>query len=254
MKQGKWILYVIVTVIIVSGISCVPLSKVKYFNDIDEITEPVSNPRMLKKIMPNDNLYIKVLSIDEQSNTLFNANQGNAGLQLLISYPVDEDGNINFQFVGNIQVKGLTVNEASAKIQSVISEYIPRSSVIVRFVENKVSLLGQVENEGVYTFTQDNINIYEAIALAGGITQHGDRKSIVLIRQQGDKILHHKIDLTNSKIAGKDVFYILPNDVIVVEPRKSLAWNYNNPTFTTLLTTLTTVIAVVALIFNATSN
>jgi polysaccharide export outer membrane protein len=98
--------------------------------------------------------------------------------------------------------------------------------------------------QGVFSFTQDKLNIYEAIALGGGLTRYGNRKNIILIRQEGDKIMHYKLNLSDSKIAGKDYYYIIPNDVVVVEPLKSLSTSYQNITFTTILTSITTLIAV----------
>jgi polysaccharide biosynthesis/export protein len=229
--------------------SCVSYNKVRYFTDIDEITEPATIPRDQKLIMPFDRLYIKVLSIDEATNRIFDANQGNAGLQVMISYLVDRNGNIDFPFVGNISVGGLSISQASTKIQSALSAYVPKTSIIVRFIDNKVTVLGQVENEGSYTFTEDKLTVYEAIARGGGITQYGDRRNVVLIRQEGDKIMHHKINLSDSKIASKDYYYILPNDVIIVEPMKAISWSYNNGAFTTALTAITSFIALYVVLF-----
>jgi polysaccharide export outer membrane protein len=193
--------------------------------------------------MPFDNLYIKVLSIDEQQNRLFDANQGNAGLQVMITYLVDKNGNIDFPFVGSVNLAGLTINQASIKIQTALSEYVPKTSIIVRFIENKITIMGQVEHQGIFPFTQDKLNIYEALALGGGISLHGNRRNVVLIRQEGDKIVFRKINLTDSRIASKENFFILPNDVLVVEPMKSIGWIYNTAIFSTVLTTITTIIA-----------
>ncbi len=110
-----------------------------------------------------------------------------------------------------------------------------------------MSLLGEVQQQGVYTFSQDKLNIYEALALGGGITRYGNRKNVILIRQEGDKIMHHKLNLSDSKIASKDFYYILPNDVIVVEPLKSISTSYQNITYTTILTSITTLVAVLLL-------
>jgi polysaccharide biosynthesis/export protein len=233
----------IIGLMIIVATSCVSYNKVRYFTDINKIEGPVVNPREQKLIMPYDNLYIKVLSIDEQQNRLFDANQGNAGLQVMISYLVDNDGNIDFPFVGNLNVAGLTINQASTKIQTALSEYVPKTSIIVRFMENKVTIMGMVDHQGVFQFIQDKLNIYEALALGGGITQNGDRRNVVLIRQEGDKIIHNKINLTDSRIASKDYYYILPNDVLIVEPMKSIFWNYNNSTFSTIMATITSAIA-----------
>ncbi len=99
-------------------------------------------------------------------------------------------------------------------------------------------------NKGVYSFSQDKLNIYEALALGGGLTRYGNRKNVILIRQEGEKIMHHKLNLSDSKIASKDVYYVLPNDVIVVEPLKSISTSYSNITYTTILSSVTTLIAV----------
>jgi polysaccharide export outer membrane protein len=116
--------------------------------------------------------------------------------------------------------------------------------VTVKFVGNQISVLGEVDKQGVFSFAQDKLNIYEALALGGGLTRYGDRKNVILIRQEGDKIMHHKLNLSDSKVAGKDYYYVLPNDVIVVEPLKSVSSSYQNNTYTTILTSITTLIAV----------
>ncbi len=108
-------------------------------------------------------------------------------------------------------------------------------------------MLGEVNNQGVYMFSQDKITIYEAISYGGGITRYGNRKNIILVRQEGDKIMHHKLNLSDSKIAGKDNYYVLPNDVIIVEPLNTISTSYQNVTYTTILTTITTLVAVLLL-------
>ena len=228
-------------------ISCVPVRKIQYFNDTNEMEEPGANPRTQKLIMSFDKLFIKVLSTDLPTSQIFNSSDelrysgGNNGA---IGYLVDETGNIVFPFVGKIKVGGLTTALASEKIQKALSEYVSNTSVIVNYIDNHVTVMGEVQREGIYQFTQDKLNIYEAIALGGGLTRYGNRKNVILIRQEGDKIYHHILNLTDSRIAGKAYYYILPNDVIVVEPLKSVSSSYQNITFTTVLTSVTTLIAV----------
>jgi polysaccharide biosynthesis/export protein len=235
--------------IVFSTVSCVPYNKVRYFNDIDELEGPEINPRTQKLIMPFDKLFIKVLSIDPQTSQIFSntdeiRSSGLGGTDVL-GYMVDENGNINFPFVGNINVNGMTAAQASAKIQKELSAYVPsNTSVIVKFIDNQVTVMGEVERQGVYPFTQDKLNIYEALSLGGGLTRYGDRKNIILTRQKGEKILHYRLNLSNSKIATKDYYFVLPNDVIIVEPLKTVSSSYQNITYTTILTSITTLIAV----------
>ena len=61
------------------------------------------------------------------------------------------------------------------------------------------------------------------------------------------KIMHYRLDLSDSKIASKDYYYILPNDVIIVEPLKAISSSYQNITYTTILSSITTLIAVLSI-------
>jgi polysaccharide biosynthesis/export protein len=225
--------------------SCISINRLKYFTDINTIEEPISNPREQKPIMPYDNLYVKVISIDEKTNTIFNASdEFRYGSTSMIGYLVNEKGNINFPFVGLINVAGLTTEQASTKIQIALNDYINNTAVIVKYIDNKVSILGEVRNQGTFNFTQEKLDIYQALSLGGGLTNFGDRKNVILIRHEGDKVNYHKLNLNDSRIAGKEFYYILPNDVIVVEPLKALSWTYQNATYNTSLTTITTLLAV----------
>ena len=236
----------IVIVVSVCITSCVPLNKLSYFNDVNELEEPSVNPRTQKLIMPFDKLYIKVISIDPQTSQIFNpieqiSSVTNNGI---LGYLVDEGGNVNFPFVGNINVISLTTAQAGEKIQKSLSDYVPNTSVTVKYIDNQVTVMGEVKQQGVFSFIHDKLNIYEALGLGGGLTQFGDRKKIILIRNEGNKIMHYRLNLSDSKIASKDYYYILPNDVIIVEPLKALSSNYQNITYTTILSSITTLIAV----------
>jgi polysaccharide export outer membrane protein len=162
----------------------------------------------------------------------------------VLGYLVDETGNVNFPFVGNINVVSLTTAQASEKIQKALNDYVSNTSVTVKYIDNQVTVMGEVRNQGVFPFIQDKLNIYEALGLGGGLTQYGDRKKIILVRNEGVKIMHYRLNLSDSKIATKDYYYILPNDVIIVEPLKAISSSYQNITYTTILSSITTLVAV----------
>lgn len=249
-KLNSNIYKTIILFLIVLTSSCVPIKKLSYFNDLDELKEPEVNPRTQKKIMPFDRLYIKVISIDPQTSQIFNTTEEmrSGTSNGTLGYLVDESGNINFPFVGSIEVASLTTAQASDKIQKALSDYVPNTAVSVKYIDNEVTILGEVQRQGVYPFIQDKLNIYEALGLGGGLTQYGDRKKIILIRNEGSKIMHYRLNLSDSKIADKDYYYIYPNDVIVVEPLKAMSSSYQNITYTTFLTTITTLIALLLFI------
>jgi polysaccharide biosynthesis/export protein len=122
-------------------------AQVSYFNDA-EMLEPTVNPRTQKLIRPFDKLYVRVLSIDLQTNQIFNASDemrmsSYGSMAGLIGYLVDEAGNINFPFVGKINVVNLTTAEAADKIQKALSDYVPQTSIIVKYVDNQVTVMGK---------------------------------------------------------------------------------------------------------------
>jgi polysaccharide export outer membrane protein len=221
--------------------SCVSVKTLKYFNDIDQLQEPVANPGPQRQIRPLDRIYIRVYSIDEKTNQLFNSSENipmNSSSNI-ISYLVDESGNIDYPFIGKINIAGLTTDKAGVKLGSALSEYVTNAAVVVKFIENSITVLGQVTIQGIHSYNQDKLNIYEALALGGGINQYGNRKSVILIRKEGGKIVHHKLDLSNSLIAGREDYYVQNNDIIIVEPIRSSSWfNFNSSTFTIFLTTM----------------
>ncbi len=249
-NKTRLIRTLIVTLTIgIMTVSCVPVTQLSYFNDMYDLDQPTVNPRTQKIIRPFDKLYVRVLSIDLQTSQIFNASDelrmGSYGnMAGLIGYLVDEEGNITFPFVGKINVVNMTTAEAADKIQKALSDYVPQTSIIVKYVDNQVTVMGEVQRQGVYSFTQDKLNIYEAIGLGGGITRYGDRKKVILVRNDEGKVVHYRLNLSDSKIANKSYYYVMPNDVIIVEPLRAVSTSYSNITYTTILSTISTAIAV----------
>lgn len=228
-------------------ISCVPTSKLTYFTDISQNTGSAINPRTQKIIAPFDKLFIKVYSTDTKTLQIFNSTEEvryGIGSNGIIGYPVDETGNINFPFAGNIKVSSMTTSQAAEKIQKALNDYVAGTTIIVKFIDNQITVMGEVNRQGVYPFVQDKLTIYEALGLGGGLTKYGNRKNIMLIRNTGERISYYRLNLSDSKILDKEFYYILPNDVLVVEPLGAISSSYQNMTITTTLTAITTLIAI----------
>lgn len=155
------------SLLIIAVTSCVPTKKLKYFNDIDDLQAPYVNPMKEKLIAPHDRLYIRVLSIDEEANQVFNAvDEINANnTSNIIGYSVNESGNIDFPFIGDVSLSGMTTGEASKKMTDLLKDYVPGSEAVIKYIDNRVTVLGEVNSQGAYSFSDDKINIYEALAL-----------------------------------------------------------------------------------------
>lgn len=204
-------------------VSCVPIKNLKYISDINEVKDPIVNPEEQKLITPNDNLTIYAFSIDEKTNQVLSSMSRDAEA----GYIVDREGSIIYPFVGRIMVAGLNPEEAANKLEQALNEYLSGVTLNIRFKTNYITSLGEFGSQGRFSFTEDKLNIYEAVALCGGINQYGDRKNLILIRQEGDKIMYHKLDLTTSKIAEREFYYIQNNDILIAEPLKAKSRSFN---------------------------
>lgn len=238
-------------VLFVSGflVSCVPQDNLKYVQDktTTEIKESYEHLRPIKRIRPFDNLYINVLSLDEQTARIF-SNQNSSitgGLSIdLLSYTVSERGTIDFPFIGEILLNNLTLPEAKAKVEAELSQYLSNTAITMKFVNSNITVLGEVRNQGEFPFFKEQINIFQALGYAGGITDYGDKSKIILIREYDNLVRFHNLNLTDKKIVENEYYYLQPGDVVIVEPIKTKFRSLRTFTYATFLATTTTLITV----------
>src|SRR6185369_3146615 len=107
------------------------------------------------------------------------------------------------------------------KSKIVADSALSNPSVIVRFLNYRVTVLGEVGHAGVVNIPYERVTILEAIGLAGDIPLSGKKTTVKIIRQvNGDMEIGH-IDLTSKDMFGSPYYYLMQNDVVIVEPRKS---------------------------------
>ena len=110
----------------------------------------------------------------------------------------------------------------------------------VKLVNRYVSVLGEVRNPGNYVYSQDKLSVFDAIGLAGDITDYGNRETVVLVRKNEGTNNRINIDLTSSNILSSDYYYVRPNDMIYIKPLKNKFWGMRQFPFTVFFSTLTT--------------
>jgi polysaccharide export outer membrane protein len=229
-------------VILTTLIGCIPTEKLKYVVAESDIKNDYYNNRSEKTIQPYDYLYIKIYSLDEKTNSIFNIDERSLQNEQLISYEVNERGFINFPFVGDIFVKGLTIDEAKNKLEKELNQYLTNISVRVRFVGNKITILGEVNQPGCHTFFDEKISIFEALGLANDVASFGNKTKITLIREKNDTVKYQYLDLTNKHIAESDYYYLLPNDILIVDPvRAKYRTLQENPVLYLLFSAISTI-------------
>jgi polysaccharide export outer membrane protein len=141
-------------------------------------------------------------------------------------------------------VKELSIDEVTSKLSKLLSEYFNQPAVLVKIVNKKISVLGEVRLPGSYAYTKDNINILEALSLAGDITVNGNRKDVYVIRTVNDSIVKAKIDLTRDNLLINRNYYLKANDIVYVQARPSVKWSVISVPITLVLSSITTFILV----------
>ncbi len=231
--------YVIILLLISA---CVPHKKMIYVQDEGKkpgLKEFKIEREITETIQPGDMLYITVSSSDDRP-TNFSQDEFAAIDVTLRSYEVNDDGTIRFPYLGSINVQGKSVVELTDEIEKVLTSFITNPSVIVRFVNKNITVVGEVNAPGVYTFYDKNINVLQAIAYAGDITTFGNRKSILLIREEGGKITKHRLDLTEEHILVSTSYIVKPDDIIYVEPLRIKQWGFETFPYELFITLLNT--------------
>jgi len=225
-----------ITLIILVFASCVPQKKIKYLQTLQDqdTTNAYVNKRPLDyKIQPYDNLYIRIFSLDEKTFMFFNMISGSNQNQFtndasvyLNSYGVDKNGYIDFPVVGRINVRDLTVEQVKLVLQKKVDEYLTETMVVVKMVNFNITILGEVHRPGQVKIYQDEINIFEALSMAGDLTDFANRNKIALVRQtpQGSKV--HYLDLTKADIMSSEYFYMMPNDILYASPLGIKQWGF----------------------------
>lgn len=215
--------------------SCQNYKKIPYFRDIPDTSFAAVKPVEFvePKIQYDDILGITVNTLDLQANVVnspsgigFNPNiaalSGSTPLVLSPSnnYRVDQSGQIEMAMIGKVSVAGYTTAQLRDSLQNKFSKYYKMPVVDVRFLNYRVSVLGEVLKPGTYTIPNEKINVLEAISLAGDLTIFGKRDNILLIRDSLGFKQMTRLNLNSKNLVQNPNFYLKQNDMLYVEPVK----------------------------------
>ncbi len=186
------------------------------------------------RIMPKDLLTITVSATDPEAVKPFNLTVPGittgittSSQPALQTYLVDNNGQINFPVLGMITLGGLTKNQAEEKIIGLLGKYLKEQPVVtVRFVNYKISVLGEVARPNTFTIVNEKVNIFEALAMAGDMTIWGRRDNVKIIREDANG--NQSVVLVNLNDPGviySPYYFLQQNDVLYVEPNKTKARN-----------------------------
>src|SRR5690606_20671367 len=163
--------------------SCAEKRNLVYFSDIqqnDAFQMAITNSHE-PKIQPGDILAITVSSLDPTSNAMFNTGANVQGTNITSNsagstnlgkegYLVGNDGSINFPVVGKINLSGLTLTQAHNRMADELNKYVKEPIVNLRYLNFKITVIGEVNKPTTFTIDNDKVNVLEALGMAGDMT------------------------------------------------------------------------------------
>lgn len=201
------------------------------------------------RIQVNDYLFISIKAVEGGITDIFTSNaaiyQTSGENQSLVGYYVNEDGTIDYPYLGRIYLKGQTLRESMETVKIASESLVGKAKVEVRLINNAISVLGEVVKPNSYFITKTKISIFEAISLAEGFTNYAKRNEVKVLRTVNGTRKLFMIDMNSGKLIGKNMFFVYPNDVVYVEPMRAKAIGLT-PTFS--LSILTTIVTFIVLI------
>lgn len=207
--------------------SCAFKKDILYFQDITQINGKLID-REESLVQSNDILQITVSTLVPEAASPYNSfasrNTNNTVNSLdvlkLQGYLVNSAGSIEFPILGSILVKdkSIVAIEQELKSKLINGGHLVNPTVLVRVINAKVTLLGEVNKPGTYSFFEPSLSIPQALGYAGDLTINGNRKEVVLIRESNGIRTIKKINLTQSDWMSDPQLQLRQNDILVVNP------------------------------------
>lgn len=247
--------------------SCVSRKQLAYFQSVTaESAEEINkytHPQPEPFVKVNDALIITVTALDMEAVLPYNLPSVSHNKPLsdiepttltYQYYTVDSQGDIDFPILGKLHVAGLTKSELINMIQERLKGQIVDPIVTVRFLNAKVTVLGEVRNPGSYSLNNGGMTLLEALGAAGDLTQYGKRDNILIARENNGKLEFARLSLNTDEIFKSPYFYLQQNDVVVVEPNQARSTsNQTIGLWLSMIGTLSSAATVIVSVMSATN-
>jgi polysaccharide biosynthesis/export protein len=213
--------------------------------EADEKYQTQMDADRVVRIQTGDLLKISLSSLQPEMNIMFNDSNNDLDFNTSVigninekGFLVDENGEISIPVVGKLKLLGMTKLEAKDLIEEGIKEYIVDPVVSVQFANFKVTVLGEVKNPNTFYVPSEDLNIFEALGLAGDMTEYGIREDVRLIREVDGVRTVVNLDLSDKYFLSSPYYKLQQNDILYVQASKfksvKASTNERNMTFLAL--------------------
>lgn len=236
--------------------SCIPLKDIKYIQPdknlkLNEYGNIVEN-KPVYRLQKNDMISIRISTRDAEMLNMFNSyvvsgntsggNRGSGEIR------IQEDGNIELPRVGKIYLEGLTANEARIKVEEEFYKIFKKEAAFIEVIIPGINftIIGEAAS-GNYNVNKYELNLLEAIAMAGNLSDVADRKRIQILRTTPNGTHRVEVDITKESVMNSEYFWLQPNDIVIINPKRQKQWGIGiNPiaTVSTIFGAITTLVGI----------
>lgn len=221
--------------------SCVSQKKLVYFQGSDTLyaQDQTIVQQYEMRLKPADQILIKITTSSSDpellqifardvtmgSNSTSGSSYSQGGtLSNSYGYTVTNDGYVNLPAIGRVYVDNMTCEESARIIEKEIKELklINDPKVTVHLLNARVTVIGAVHGPKTVNLTSERNTVIDILAQCGDLSAASLRQNIKLFREVNGKRQMYTLDLTDVNIFNSPAFYVQQNDMIYVEPNKSL--------------------------------
>lgn len=248
------------------AVSCTSQQKLAYLVNLPEAVKGETFTMDIPdyRIQYRDIIYLTVRAMGANGSIvdLLSSGAGSSGgtggiyesSQYLIGYDVNSEGNIVIPAIGKIKVSGYTLEEIKNLVQKETDKVFKNATVECKLLSFKFTVIGEVRSPGAYINYNNYLTVLEAVGRAGGINDYGRRDKVLVVRPVENGTKTFTLNLQDKNILSSEAYFLLPNDVVIVEPEKQKIFNMNLPTVSFILTSITSLITTTLLLINYFNN
>ena len=182
-------------------------------------------------IAPNDRVdvtvYIQAGQGSQQMTSILTSRDfnNNSRIEENIGLLVTKKGTVRLPLLGSINIAGFTQDEASEFLIKEYKKYIRNPYVLVEIKNQRVVVIGEVKRPGIVPVLNGTLNVIEAIARSGDLTDLASRTNVKVIRGDLRTPEIRNINLTKMDALSLSSLYLKPNDILYIQPRNLKGYN-----------------------------
>ncbi len=234
-------------------LSCINTQSITYFNNLPDsgVQELQVMQPPIRTLQPSDIIMVKIGGENEETVRFINQYFGGSGGEQgsLVRFQLNSNGEIILPVAGRVKVGGLNNEQAAVVIEQAYLPYLKTPVVAVNTEGFNYTVMGEVKQPGYFTAGIEKINIFEALARAGDMTQNAERQQVKLIRQNLGKREIVNLNFSDRNILNSPYYFLQKDDILYVEPRRTTLISENFTRTASITASLVSVVAILFTIF-----